>query len=266
MSAEEASVMEQELAEVVSKVISSKISAKEVAATAEVSKTKKVQELEQRLQQSTAEVEELKVLKLALEKRVDNLSASTLGDNKKLTAEISSLKESLKSKTDELMAMKSTQMQSSDNISSEVQVLEEENIELMAENKELRIEISKLKSLVGTSSSTSSLPISVPSYAATNSPKNTRTSAAVPNTEEKKRTFGTNLSNVAIDGNARSSGVEKPLATSGVKRPLEVRPAGEDTAATAGATKTRRTRAKAQAIVNSADIQSEEAPAECSQQ
>ncbi len=132
-------------------------------------------------------------------------------------------------------------VQSSDNTSSEIQVLEEENIELMKENKDLRLEISRYRAM-GTA---------LPAVAAAPVAASTSSESA---TVGQKRAFGTELSSAAVQSRdnvvsstAQSEG-SKPRtpAASDVVKPVQKLSAlvtgGED--AVAQKTKSQRTKAK----------------------
>ena len=97
---------------------------------------------EDRFMTLSSDVESSRTQKMALEKKLESaknaLKASKL-EQDELIAQIENAKESLREVKGELAVAKSSISGNEDAISTEIQVLEEENIELLRENKDLRI-------------------------------------------------------------------------------------------------------------------------------
>jgi hypothetical protein len=176
-----------------------------------------------------------------------------------LVVEIESLKARVEETSLELMAAKQRVLVSSDNTSSEIQVLEEENIELLAENKDLRAKLAKAR-IAG--------PVTAAPVAVTSAPapapvasENVAPHSPTPVTVQKKqstgtpsvgqkRAFGTDVTNTmsAKKSSVVESKVTKPVSLSALVT-------GSDVDATQGRKKV------AKPIVAAAD----ESAAECTQ-
>jgi chromosome segregation ATPase len=132
-------VIEEELADGVSKLAQKLIASQNNNQLAVASKNK-IRQLEESINQMTLEVDEAKSTRSVLEKRLETLKSANRSmkeDLTVLTAErdnlalhVTELESSLKSAEGKIVS-------TSDTVSSEVQALEEENIELMRENKEV---------------------------------------------------------------------------------------------------------------------------------
>ena len=97
---------------------------------------------EERFLTLSTDVESSRTQKVALEKKLESTKASlklAKSEQEELVAQLESTRHRLSDVNDELDAAKSSLTGSKDEISSEIQVLEEENIELLRENKDLRI-------------------------------------------------------------------------------------------------------------------------------
>lgn len=229
-------------------------------------------ELEDKLRTQTAIAEDYKAQKIALERRFDALKSSSRDTREEiagLTVEIEALRTQVSNLTEELHKAEQKCVSSSDVVSNEVKVLEEENIELMQENKQLRLEVTRLKSVPAVSSSSSSAAAAVNAVNATNK----------AGKSPKKRAFGTPLDvNVAIGTtpgkvNAIESTAVKTAASALKKRNLiaaDIENEGvvdsslSAVAPTAGGgAKTRRVKAKVMSTVPAGG--EEENPGDCKQ-
>ena len=235
--------------------------AKAAVSRREISKSEKLTELEERLAQQTADAEEAKALRVTLEKRLEVMKASAKTARESsaaMTVEIEALNAKVKELKDELGSANSRAVSSTEAVSSEVQVLEEENLELLKENKELRMEVSRLKSSATSSSSSSSIANAHTVGAATpmfSPPRVIPTpSAASGALSGHKRAFGTDISNTAPNSTV------KPAAQGEVvKTTAGVAPADSQGDA-AGKAKSRRGRRKVEGA-----SQPEGNPEECAQ-
>lgn len=137
-------VIEEELADGVSK-LAQKLIASQTNNQQAIASKNKARQLEETIAQMTSEIEEGKSTRSVLEKRLETLKSANRNMREELTA-ITAERDSLALQVTELeSSLKSAEgkiVNSSDTVSSEVQALEEENIELMRENKELRKEAS----------------------------------------------------------------------------------------------------------------------------
>jgi len=132
-------VIEEELADGVSKLAQKLIASQNNKQLAAASKNK-IRQLEESINQMTSEVDEAKSTRSVLEKRLETLKSANRSMKEELTVltaerdnlalHVTELESSLKSAEGKIVS-------SSDTVSSEVQALEEENIELMRENKEV---------------------------------------------------------------------------------------------------------------------------------
>ena len=139
----------QDIAEAVSKLAEKLVIAQTIVLNRDTSKSAKQRELEERLSHSVAEVEELKSTKMAMEKRAEAAKNSlrvARDEVAKLTVELEGQKGRVEELQQQLVEAEKRVTTSADTVHSEIQVLEEENIELMRENKELRVEVSRYKS------------------------------------------------------------------------------------------------------------------------
>lgn len=112
--------------------------------------SRKLHEVEKDLEKALLELEEMKSMKNVFEKRIEMMKASAKTSREeylKANEEIDILTMKVEELTTELNQSKlqATNSSSSEMVHSEIQALEEENIEIMKENKELRKELSKLK-------------------------------------------------------------------------------------------------------------------------
>jgi chromosome segregation ATPase len=139
-----------DLAEAVSKLAQDFVQIKQKCTQLDSILTAKSKGQEENLSQLRHELIEVKTQRTELEKRIESAkSALTLSNQEvaKLTLEVASLRENC-------MELESTinkkneaeKLQKFDSNSPEIQALEEENIELLKENKQLRKEIGNLKS------------------------------------------------------------------------------------------------------------------------
>ena len=125
--------------------------AKALVSRRDAAKSEKVSELEEALARQHTEVEELRAHKLALEKRLEQLK-STAKAGREASAAMTVEVEALTAKVEELKAQlkkAETRVASSSDVSmvsSAVQALEDENMDLLKENKELRLEVSRFRS------------------------------------------------------------------------------------------------------------------------
>jgi chromosome segregation ATPase len=168
----------------------------------ELTKTQRVVDLEDRIGSYASEAEDLKAQKLALEKRIDtlkNTAKAARESSAALTVQVEELTERVAELQDQLSAADRKAVNSSELVSSEVQALEEENIDLLKENKELRVELSRYRSSLATSSTNELLRAPARPVAASTVPTSplTRLNDAdgLALLSGRKRTFGTDLSN-----------------------------------------------------------------------
>lgn len=243
-SASEVSVQHVDIVDAVAQLGEMIDVARAAATRKETAKSDKLLQLEARVSEQTAAAEDAKAQKFALEKRIEALKASSKTareEHAQLTVTIESLTKEVQEYREKLADTEQRVASSSEVVSSEVQALEEENIELLKENKELRIEVSRYKAVQG------GLPIP-PQVESTEAV--TETSIPTPgestNTDETtvgtKRSFGTDLSNTAPATSVEP--VTKPITTAST--------IADDGAAK---TKVRRTRVKARAIASDTTAQ-----------
>lgn len=137
------SISEQDLSTAISKLVLN-------LQNENILSSKKLHEAEGKLSNMKFECEELNGAKAALEKRVEYLKTSTKSSREesvKLSEEIDLLTSRVQELTDELTQARQKAV-SGDVVHSEIQALQEENIEIMTENKNLRKEMSKLRSQI----------------------------------------------------------------------------------------------------------------------
>jgi regulator of replication initiation timing len=251
-----------ELADAVSKLAEKLVAAQAQNAHKESHKSAKLSDVTEKLQLSVQEVDDLKLQRLALERRVESMKTAARTAREEsavLTVEIDTLKARVEEVSAELVAAKQRVLVSSDNTSSEIQVLEEENIELMAENKDLRAKLAKARV---TAPAATAAVVSAPVTAAAVpvASENTAPHSPVPVVQKKqsgtpsvgqKRAFGTDVTNTmsAKKSAAVDSKVNKPVVS------LSALVTGIEGDATQGRKKV------AKPIVAAA----EENPAECTQ-
>ena len=231
----------------------------------ELTKTQRVVELEDRISSYASEAEDLKAQKLALEKRIDtlkNTAKAARESSAALTVQVEELTERVGELQDQLLAADRKVVNSSELVSSEVQALEEENIDLLKENKELRVEISRYRSSsLATTSSTTELPraparpVAAPSVPA--SPLTRLNDAdGLALLSGRKRTFGTDLSNnqqPAVDYAAAAVGTSQ--------KKMEALPVVD----AINTNKQRRMRMRAKALVDDIAAPAEDEAGECKQ-
>lgn len=183
--------------------------------------------------------------KAALEKRLDSAKATarTLREeNASYAAQVAELQEKLTAMGVQLQEAQKKALIGAGSSSTEVQVLEEEVLDLMKENKELRVEVSKLRAMASSAGTAAAKPVSVVVPMAT-APSAPAAAAAVPSASiGQKRAFGTELdANVPVLPSAASS---LPAV---LKSASKSKPVGEENAATVPVKQqqpVRRTRAK----------------------
>jgi len=141
----------QDISDAVAKLAEKLMVAQSILTNRDSSKATKQRELEDKLSHLQAELDDVKATKLALERRLDG-SKNALRVSRDEVAALTVEIENQKAKIDELkqavMETEKKVVSSTDNVHSEIQVLEEENIELMRENKELRVEVSRIKAVL----------------------------------------------------------------------------------------------------------------------
>lgn len=264
---DESSILHGDIADAVAQLGEKLDVAKAAVARREVTKSEKVTELEDRLCQVTAEAEEAKVQKVALEKRLEVMKAAAKtarelqGNN---TVEIEALTANVQALKAELNAAKRQVTSSSDEVSSAVQALEEENIELLKENKDLRVQVSRLKA-----GASASVAAPVPSAANSVVSSPVPTGRAAPNTGSlsgQKRAFGTDISNTVPNSAVKSaaSNVTKPHISAASTTPAAAADAQLDEAASAVGN-TRRTRTKVGKAAVKATPQVQDEAGDCKQ-
>jgi len=228
----------------------------------ELTKTQRVVDLEDRIGSYASEVEDLKAQKLALEKRIDtlkNTAKAARESSAALTVQVEELTERVTELQDQLSAADRKAVNSSELVSSEVQALEEENIDLLKENKELRVELSRYRSSLATTSATTELPraqarpVAAPSVPT--SPLTRLNDAdGLALLSGRKRTFGTDLSNnnhlpvPATDAAVGSSQKKEAAAVDAIN-----------------CNKQRRMRMRAKAIVDDISAPAQDEAGECKQ-
>ncbi len=260
---EDSSALHGDIADAVAQLGEKLDLAKAAVARREVTKSEKVNELEERLSQVTAEAEEARVQKVAAEKRLEAMKASAKTAreaNGTLTVEIEALTAKVDTLKSELNAAQRKVTSTSDVVSSEVQALEEENIELLKENKELRVQVSRLKAGAGQSSNAA-----FPSQSECNSVANTpaRADSLSACLSGQKRAFGTDISSTVP-----TSAVKTAASAADVVKPVHAVASDVTTvtAAEEGAVgNTRRTRTKVGAKAVKATAQVADEGAECKQ-
>jgi len=108
----------------------------------------KLRELEERVISLSAEVEEARAQRNAFENRVEGLrvaAASSEAQEKSSSLQVSSLTQQLEEVQAELDLALTKMRAAEESVSTEVQALEEENIELLRENKELRRDVASYR-------------------------------------------------------------------------------------------------------------------------
>ena len=254
---EDSSALHGDIADAVAQLGEKLDLAKAAVSRREVSKSEKLADLEERLAQQTADAEEAKALRITLEKRLEVLkgTAKTARESgAAMTIEIETLNAKIKELKDELGAAQKRVVSSTEVVSSEVQALEEENIELLKENKDLRCQVSRLKA--GNTSTVTTVPVS--SSLLSPSPRTTAPIAATMSGQ--KRAFGTDISNTAPTSIVKASQGE--ISKAGFASAVSAEAIADDTNKAA---KTRRTRVKAKALVDDASAQVQDEAGECKQ-
>jgi archaellum component FlaC len=255
---EDTSAIHADIADAVAQLGEKLDLAKAAVSRREISKSEKMAELEGKLAQQAADLEESMALRVTLEKRLEVLKASAKSAREgsaTATLEIEALQAKVKELKDELSTAHKRVVSSTEVVSSEVQALEEENIELLKENKELRLQVSRLKA----NPAAASAPIAPAPVAAASvfspAPK-AAASASSGALSGSKRAFGTDISNTAPTSTVKASqgDVAKPTAA-GMSQ------SEPDDAVKA---KSRRTRVKAKAMVDESMKPQDEA-GECKQ-
>ena len=107
--------------------------------------TEKIKSLQESLTLAQKEADEAKAMKIALEKRLEATKASARGTRAEaanVSAEMDALRLEVAKYQADLEIARNRLSGSEETVNSEVQALEEENLDLMQENKELRKEIS----------------------------------------------------------------------------------------------------------------------------
>ena len=142
----EDSVIDQDLADAVAKLGNKLLSVQAQVQSYQASSNKsqsRARDLEERVISLTSEVEEGKAQKQMIEKRLENLRVSSRTVEEQTgvqSAELDNLRQTISTLQGELDFAQVKLRGNVDTVSSEIQALEEENIELMKENKELRKE------------------------------------------------------------------------------------------------------------------------------
>jgi hypothetical protein len=195
--------------------------AKAAVSRREISKSEKLAELEERLAQQAADAEEAKAQRVVLEKRIDAMKAAAKTAREeaaKAALDIETLTLKVKELKEELAVANKRVVSSSEVASSEVQALEEENLELLKENKELRQQVTRLKAGV-TTAAVSAPAVSASAAptpgAAVFSPAPKMAASAAPSAgalSGQKRAFGTDISNMGPSSAAKrqQQDVSKP--------------------------------------------------------
>ena len=256
---EDSSALHGDIADAVAQLGEKLDLAKAAVSRREVSKSEKLADLEERLAQQTADAEEAKALRITLEKRLEVLkgTAKTARESgAAMTIEIETLNAKIKELKDELGAAQKRVVSSTEVVSSEVQALEEENIELLKENKDLRCQVSRLKAGNTSTNTVTSVPVS--SSLLSPSPRTTAPIAATMSGQ--KRAFGTDISNTAPTSTVKASHGE--VSKAGFASAVSAEAVADDTNKAA---KTRRTRVKAKALVDDASAQVQDEAGECKQ-
>lgn len=104
---------------------------------------------------TTAEFEEMKAQRSALEKRVESMrtaARTSREENSAIMTECEGLRTQISELSAEMDAIKGKLDGKDSTVSSEIRILEEENFELMKENKDLRKEASSLRAAIDRSS------------------------------------------------------------------------------------------------------------------
>lgn len=231
--------------------------ARSAATRKDTVKSEKQVELEEKLRQQMELVEDCRGQKFALEKRIEAMKAtakSAREENASLSIQVETLQGKLEEIKLQLEAAEKKAVSSDEMVSSEVQALEEENIELLRENKELRTEISRYKA------AGRALPPAAPAVDAAAADTATR-DAYVSEAESvpdevasvgKKRPFGTDISNQlpssAASSVVKASSVSKPTAADAGCSAAEDAADGEGQPKS----KARRGRVKARALLSEA--------------
>ena len=141
-----ASVLEQDLADAVSK-LAQKLSERHAAAT-HSHLQQSTSAMEERARRLQTEIDEAKAQRSAFEKRLEGMNATARASREEiatLSADADILRIRVEELQRELGASERKVIASVDNASSEVQALEEENIQLMKENREQRKEAAFFK-------------------------------------------------------------------------------------------------------------------------
>jgi len=250
----------QDISDAVAKLAEKLVVAQSILTNRDSSKTSKQRDLEEKLAHSLAELDDVKATKLALERRLEG-SKNALRVSRDEVAALTVEIEVQKSKIDELkqtvVEAEKKVVSSADNVLSEVQVLEEENIELMRENKELRVEVSRYRSLAANSIAdlpfAPSRPVAAPIPA---SPLIQQIDAdGLALLSGRKRTFGTDLSNSQPMRDLTNVDAVD-LAGSSQKKALPVDP---------NSNKQRRMRMRAKALVDDIAAPAQDEAGECKQ-
>lgn len=266
----------QDIADAVSKLAEKLTVAQSILTNRETAKSNKQKDLEEKLAHAMADVEDLKSTKLATEKRAESAKNSlriAREEVAKLTVDLEGQKSRVEELQQDLLDAEKRVTNSSDTVHSEIQVLEEENIELMRENKELRVEVSRYKAALTekTSTASSSSDAAPPALKASKvalSPMiNVQEVAVPPSTIGTKRAFGRE-----IDGNSLpSDGSEPPSKSSFVEKQSTLASIAAsngaenaDTAAQNPGLSQRKVRTKAKALIGSAQT-AEDNGGECAQ-
>jgi hypothetical protein len=255
---EDTSGMHADIADAVAQLGEKLDLAKAAVSRREASKSEKMAELEEKLAQQAADLEESTVLRVTLEKRLEVLKASAKTAREgsaTATLEIEALQAKVKELKDELSSANKRVVSSSEVVSSEVQALEEENIELLKENKDLRLQVSRLKANPA-AAAVSSAP--APAAASIFSPAPKAASSAGSALSGSKRAFGTDISNTAPMSSTKPSQGEVSKPAAAALSQSEAEDAGGNKA------KSRRTRVKAKALVDES-MQPQDEAGECKQ-
>jgi chromosome segregation ATPase len=181
------------------------------SSTASTTSLQKLRETEEKLEAADAEIENLKVQRASLEKKIETMKAASKtsrSENSELIAALEASKSQVEQLEADLEASKAQiivleqklqaqmkQMEDAEGESSpEMQALEEENLELMKENKELLRDVTTFRLQAERAQNQLAKLQNANSSAATTAPTvpSGSTSAAV--SASKKRSFGTELS------------------------------------------------------------------------
>ena len=257
-----------------SKLAEKLVVAQSILTNRDMAKSNKQKDLEEKLAHAMAEVEDLKSTKLALEKRAESAKNSlrlAREEVAKLTVDLEGQKSRVEEMQQELLDAEKRVNNSADTVHSEIQVLEEENIELMRENKELRVEVSRCKAALkekASSSYSDSGPAPKVIKVALSPKIIVQEEVVPPSTIGKKRAFGREIDINSQPSDESESGhtashVEKsftqtllPATTTGAEN--------ADAAAKNIGLSQRKVRTKAKALIGSAPS-AEDNGGECAQ-